>query len=113
MFGVTLSLLHGCLPHGMIMCYKVGRKSVHGMEHVALKSPAELCDVYEKMANLMFPSQVIGVAINSKNASSDEAERERERVRSELGLPVCDVIRHGPEELVQAIRQMTPLMVAS
>ncbi len=111
--GVTLGLLHGCLPHGMIMCYEVGRKSAHGMEHIALKSLAELCDVYEKMANLMFPSQVIGVAINSRNVSSDEAERERERVRSELGLPVCDVIRHGPEELVQAIRQMTPLMAAS
>lgn len=68
-----------------------------------------MCDVYEQMANLMFPSQVIGVAMNSSNISSDEAERERERVRSELGLPVCDVIRHGPEELVQAIRQMTPL----
>ncbi|MCH8840449.1 MAG: DUF1611 domain-containing protein, partial [Planctomycetes bacterium] len=56
---------------------------------------------------------VIGVAMNSRNISSDEAERERELVRSELGLPVCDVIRHGPEELVQAIRQMTPLMAAS
>ena len=110
--GVTLGLLHGCLPHGMIMCYEVGRKSVHSMEHIALKSLAELCDVYETMANLMFPSQVIGVAINSRNVSSDEAEREKERVRSELGLPVCDVIRHGPEELVQAIRQMTPLMAA-
>ena len=111
--GVTLGLLHGCLPHGMIMCYEVGRKSVHGMEHIALKSLAELCDIYKKMANLMFPSQVIGVAINSRNVSSDEAERERERVRSELGLPVCDVIRHGPEELVQAIRQMSPWMAAS
>ncbi len=86
---------------------------MHGMEHIALKSLAELCDVYETMANLMFPSQVIGVAINSRNVSSDEVERERERVRSELGLPVCDVIRHGPEELVQAIRQMSPLMAAS
>lgn len=111
--GVTLGLLHGCLPHGMIMCYEAGRKSVHSMEHIALKSLADLCDVYEKMANLMFPSQVIGIAMNSSNLSSEEAERERERVRSELGLPVCDVIRHGPEELVEAIRQMTPLMAAS
>lgn len=111
--GVTLGLLHGCLPHGMIMCYEVGRKSVHSMEHIALKSLAELCDVYEKMANLMFPSQVIGIAMNSSSLSPEEAERERERVRSELGLPVCDVIRHGPEGLVQAIRQMTPLMAAS
>ncbi len=111
--AVTLGLLHGCLPHGMIMCYEVGRKSVHGMEHIPLKSLAQLCDVYEEMADLMFPSQVIGVAMNSRNLSDEEAERERERVRSELGLPVCDVIRHGPEELVQAIRELTPLMAVS
>ena len=111
--AVTLGLLHGCLPHGMIMCYEVGRKAVHSMEHIPLKSLAELCDVYEKMADLMFPSQVIGVAMNSRNVTAEEAERERERVRSELGLPVCDVIRHGPEELVQAIRELTPLMAAS
>ena len=86
---------------------------MHGMEHIPLKSLAQLCDVYEKMADLMSPSQVIGVAMNSRNLSAEEAERERECVRSELGLPVCDVIRHGPEELVQAIRQMSPLMVAS
>lgn len=111
--AVTLGLLHGCMPHGMIMCYEVGRKSVHGMDHIGLKSLAELCDVYEKMAELMAPSQVIGVAMNSSNVSAEEAERERESVRSELGLPVCDVIRHGPDELVQAIRELTPLMATS
>jgi len=111
--AVTLGLLHGCLPHGMIMCYEAGRKAVHSMEHIPLKSLSELCDIYEKMADLMFPSQVIGVAMNSRNLTAEEAEQERERVRSELGLPVCDVIRHGPEELVQAIRELTPLMAAS
>jgi uncharacterized NAD-dependent epimerase/dehydratase family protein len=111
--GVTLGLLHGCLPHGMVMCYEAGRSRVHGMEHIPLKSLTELCDVYEQMANLMSPSKVIGVAMNSRKLTEEAAERERERVRRELGLPVCDVIRHGPDELVQAILQMAPLMVAS
>lgn len=111
--GVTLGLLHGCLPHGMIMCYEAGRKEVHSMEHIPLKSLTELCEVYERMANLMFPSQVIGVAMNSSNLTDEEAEREREKVRRMLGLPVCDVIRHGPDDLVQAIRQMVPLMAVS
>ena len=111
--GVTLSLLHGCLPHGMIMCYEVGRENVHGMEHVPLIPLAKLIEVYEKMANLMSPSKVIGVAMNSSSVSAEAAEVERERVRSELGLPVCDVIRHGPDELVQAIQAMRPELVAS
>jgi uncharacterized NAD-dependent epimerase/dehydratase family protein len=111
--GVTLSLLHGCLPQGMIMCYEVGRKNVNGMEHVPLTSLPKLIEVYETMANLMGPSQVIGVAMNSRNVSADEAEREREHVRNALGLPVCDVIRHGPDELVQAVQAMLPQLATS
>lgn len=113
--AVTLGLLHGSLPHGMIMCYEAGREKFHGMQEVNLPlTPlGELCDIYERMANLMSPSQVIGVAMNSINLSDEEAERERERVRRELGLPVCDVIRHGPDDLVQAIRQRLPLNAVS
>jgi uncharacterized NAD-dependent epimerase/dehydratase family protein len=40
---------------------------------------------------------VIGIAMNSRRVNAEEAEIERERVRAELGLPVCDVIRHGPD----------------
>lgn len=111
--GVTLSLLHGCMPHGMIMCYEVGRKNVNGMEHISLHSLPKLIEVYETMANLMGPSKVIGVAMNSSFVSADEADREREKVRSELGLPVCDVIRHGSDELVQAIQKMSPQLAST
>ncbi len=107
--GVTLGLLHGCMPHGMILCYEVGRKAVYGMDHLQLKPLAQLVKVYETMANLMVPSRVIGVAMNSRKVSVAEAELERERVRQELGLPVCDVIRHGPEEMLQAVQQMMPV----
>ena len=98
------------MPHGMIMCYEVGRTSIHGLEHLSLRPLDQLCEVYEQLAGLVFPSQVIGIAMNSSRVSEEEAARERELVRSELGLPVCDVIRHGPEELIQAIRQLRPAM---
>lgn len=111
--AVTLGLLHGCMPHGMIMCYEVGRKNVNGMEHVALTSLPKLIEVYETMANLMGPSKVLGVAMNTRNVSADEAEIERERVRRELGLPVCDVLRHGPEELTTAVQAMLPQLAVS
>jgi uncharacterized NAD-dependent epimerase/dehydratase family protein len=106
--GVTLGLLHGCMPHGMILCYEVGRKNVYGMDYIQLKSLAEMVKVNEMMANLQCRSKVIGIAMNSRKVSAEEAERERERVRQELGLPVCDVIRHGPDELLQAVYEMMP-----
>ncbi len=103
--AVTLGLLHGCIPQGMILCYEVGRETVNGMPHVGLKSLPELLAVYETMANVMGPSKVIGIAMNSRLVSDEAAEAERGRVREALGLPVCDVIRHGPGDLVKAVRQ--------
>jgi uncharacterized NAD-dependent epimerase/dehydratase family protein len=101
--AVTLGLLHGCMPHGLIMCYEAGRTVVNGLESFSLFSLPHLKNVYETMANLMNPCRVIGVAMNSRLLSSEQAEMERERVRREMGLPVCDVFRHGPDELVQAV----------
>jgi len=103
--AVTLGLLHGCVPHGMILCYEAGRTAVNGMEHIPLKSLAELRTIYENTAAIMFPSKVIGIAMNSRLLSEQASAEEREKVRQELGLPVCDVIRHGPEELVEAVLQ--------
>ncbi len=101
--AVTLGLLHGCMPHGMILVYEAGRRNVSGMDHVPLPSLKTLVELNEAMASLAMPSKVIGVAMNSRLCTPQEAEAERERVRRELGVPVCDVIRHGPGDLVDAI----------
>ncbi len=34
--GVTLSLLHGCWPHAMIMIFEAGRTTVGGIDHVPI-----------------------------------------------------------------------------
>ena len=44
-----------------------------------------------------------GIGLNSRRLSASETEEERKRVSSEMGLPVCDVIRDGPDELVDAV----------
>lgn len=101
--AVTLGLLHGCVPQGMILVYEAGRKNVHGMDYIPLPPLKKILEVNEMMASLAMPSKVIGIAMNSRLLTPEDAEAERERVRHELGLPVCDVIRHGPDELVDAI----------
>jgi uncharacterized NAD-dependent epimerase/dehydratase family protein len=40
--------------------------------------------------------------MNGRRISADEAEEEKKRMRDLLGLPICDVIRDGPDELVDA-----------
>jgi|TARA_B110000495_G_scaffold147360_1_gene130241 uncharacterized NAD-dependent epimerase/dehydratase family protein len=104
--AVTLGLLHGSMPHGMILCYEAGRETVNGMPNIGLKSLSELREAYESSARLMMPSQVIGIAMNSRLLSAEAAEVERDRVRQEFDLPVCDVFRHGPDELTEAVLQL-------
>jgi len=101
--NVTLGLLHGSMPDGMIACYEMGRTMIAGMEPIELPGLGRLIEHFEASASVMHPSRVIGVSINSYKYSDEEAAAEREKVRRETGLPVCDVIRDGPDELVQAV----------
>ena len=101
--SVTLGLLHGCVPHGLVMCYEMGRTQVYGMDHLTIPPLKDIIDLYEHAADPRHPCKVIGIAMNSKNIRDDAAvEAERQRLRDELDLPVCDVIRHGPDELLTA-----------
>ncbi len=101
--SVTLGLLHGTMPHGMIMCYEVGREYVHNMPGIKIPPMETVIKLFEEMAFVMFPSKVIAFALNSKNVSELETEKERERIKKQFGLPACDVVRHGPDELLDAI----------
>jgi uncharacterized NAD-dependent epimerase/dehydratase family protein len=101
--GVTLSLLHGCAPQALIMCYEVGRERVTGVESVVIPPLAEIMKIYELLSNVHQPCKIIGIGINGRRLSTEEAARERARVKAEFGLPACDVIRDGPDELVDAV----------
>ncbi len=101
--SVTLGLLHGSVPHGLILVYEAGRENVLGMNYIPLPPLKKIVEANEMMAAFNYPAKVIGVAMNSRMLTPEQAEVERERVRKELGVPVCDVIRHGPDELIDAI----------
>lgn len=106
--GVTLSLLHGIQPDGMVLVYEMGREAVHGMEPLPLQPLRRVVEYYEETASLLHPSRVIGVAVNGRRFSDADLDAECARVEGELGLPTCDVIRHGPGKLVEAVRAMRP-----
>ena len=60
----------------------------------------------EAAANLMHPCRTIGVAVNGARFNDAEVAAECAEVRHRLGLPAVDVLRHGPEELVQAVLEL-------
>jgi uncharacterized NAD-dependent epimerase/dehydratase family protein len=109
---VTLGLLHGCIPHGLILCYEMGREVIYGLEHIRIPSLSKLKEIYEAIADASFPAKVIGIAMNSRNYSDAEAKTERHKVAMAMNLPVCDVIRNGPQVLVEAILKLQQEVMA-
>jgi len=104
--GVTLSLLHGSQPQGMILCHEVGRQAIHGIEEMKLPTLRRAVEIYETMASLMHPSRVIGVSLNTRALEEAAARAEIDRVSQELSLPVCDVFRGGAQPLVEAVLRL-------
>ncbi len=100
---VTLGLLHGLMPHGLVLCYEMGRTTIFGMESIPLPPLEKVVEYYETSANIMHPCRVIGVAVNGQRFSDEAVAAECQQVGRRLGLPACDVIRHGPEKLVEAV----------
>lgn len=111
--AVSTGLLHGTNPHGMILCYEVGRETIRGMDHLTLPTLRSVVDAYEHLAAFGHPAKVIAIAMNSRRVSADEAEAERERMRAEFGVPVADPIRHGTDDLLDAIESLRKQHAAS
>jgi uncharacterized NAD-dependent epimerase/dehydratase family protein len=101
--AVTLGLLHGSMPDGLIVCYEMGRTHIAGMPQFPLPPLKKVIEYYEASANIMHPCRVIGIAVNGYKYPATEVAAECARVEAELGLPACDVIRHGPDKLVDAV----------
>ena len=101
--GVSLGLLHGAMPHALIMCCEIGRETFTGLDHIRVPSLSKIIELNETMGGVFQPCPVIGISMNSCHVSPLEAERHRKRFHAEFGVPVCDVVRHGSDELVQAI----------
>ncbi len=104
--AVSLGLLHGALPHGMILVHEPGRLHHGGLPHVALPSIARTIAAYEQMAAFGGGGTVIGIALNGRMLDADGAARESERLRAEFGLPVADPVRDGCDELVGAVERL-------
>ena len=103
--AVSLGLLHGAQPHGMILVHEPGRMHHGGLPHVALPSLPRTIAAYEHMAEFSGGGKVIAVALNTRLLDADTAARERRRIGTELGLPVADPIRDGSDDLVDAVER--------
>jgi uncharacterized NAD-dependent epimerase/dehydratase family protein len=113
--SVTLGLIHGATPQGMVLVHEPTRTEHHGWEGrpgAALHEIKPLIAIHEAVAGLVAPSKVVGIALNTTALPESQARAEIARVAQETGLTVDDPVRFGAERLLDGIRAqfeaMTP-----
>jgi uncharacterized NAD-dependent epimerase/dehydratase family protein len=109
--GVTLGLLHGSCPDGLILCHQSTRDYIgdyHGRAPwVKIPPLKELVGIYERAAAPVRPTRVLGICLNTFDLSEREAGAAVARAALETGLPVTDPVRFDPGPLVDAIARAT------
>jgi uncharacterized NAD-dependent epimerase/dehydratase family protein len=105
--GVTLGLLHGSAPQAMVLCHHATRRYMRACPTpTPVPSPARIIPVYEDLANVLFPSKIVAVSINTFDLLEDEARALIEQTESEISLPVTDPIRFGVHKLLNALEPL-------
>ena len=105
--GVTLGLLHGSCPDGLILCHQATREYLgdyHGRDPwVKIPPYRALIDIYERAMAPVRPTRTIGICLNTFDMSDRDARAAIARATAETGLPATDPVRYDPGPLVEAI----------
>jgi uncharacterized NAD-dependent epimerase/dehydratase family protein len=102
--GVTCGLLHGAMPDAMVLCHAAGRDAIHGYESVSLPPVSEYVDLYERLAAPVHEAAVVAGALNTSEVDAeDDARAAVDGFADDLGAPAADVVRFGPDPILDAI----------
>jgi len=105
--AVTLGLLHGSCPDGLILCHQSTREFIGDYRPAAwLRIPplSEYIRLYETMGSAVHPTKVIGISLNTYDMTDQAARRACEEASRETGLPATDPVRFDSAPLVEAVR---------
>lgn len=101
--GVTYGLLHGSLPHALVLCHQPSRKAINKQEWVKIPPLAELVEMYEYATRPMRESKVVAIALNTFDLTDEEARAAIAAAEAETGLPATDVVRYDPSPVANAV----------
>jgi uncharacterized NAD-dependent epimerase/dehydratase family protein len=100
--GVTLALLHGSAPDGMILVHPPGHRAVSGYR-LPIPPLDRLVAIYEEAAGWVTPAPVVGIALNTRELGPAETEASIREASELTGLPATDPVKFGGEYLVEAV----------
>ena len=101
--GVSLGLLHGSLPHALIVCHQPSRKTFRHNAWLEIPPLNDVIALHEAMAAPLRQTSTIGVSLNTSDLSDDDAKRVIDQVAQQTGLPTTDPVRYDIAPLADAV----------
>ncbi|TFB10505.1 DUF1611 domain-containing protein [Candidatus Marinimicrobia bacterium MT.SAG.3] len=99
--GVTLGLIHGSMPDGLLICHEPSRKvNDYG---TPLPTLTEAIDLHKAVMKPFREVDIIGVSLYTAELSEDKALTAIKEAEEETGLPADDPVRFGSAKLGNAI----------
>lgn len=99
--GVTLALLHGALPHKLVLCHKAGREFLKETK-IKIESLNQFIKIYEYMSLPLRKAKVVAIALNTYLMPESKSIDLIKKAEDETGLPADDVVRFSSEKLLKA-----------
>lgn len=99
--GVTLGLIHGCMPDYFILAHQPSRL-VDDYNH-PLPSLTFVKDLHEALVSPFKPGRVLGVNMYSKDLTLDEIAPALAGIRREVNLPAEDMVRQPTGAVADAV----------
>jgi uncharacterized NAD-dependent epimerase/dehydratase family protein len=109
--GVSLGLLHGTQPDVIVLCHEHGRDRILGLEDFPLPPLDEAIYVNLELARRTNSRvRCAGVSLNTAGLEASRARAVLAELKAQLGMPVADPMRSGPEleELVASCLSPNP-----
>jgi D-glutamate N-acetyltransferase len=101
--GVTLGLLHGSAPDLLVLVHKPN--ATHNRNYPELPIPPlnELIAAYEGVAAPVWPARTAAIALNTSDLDEEAARSAIAEAERETGLVADDVVRFGPDRVLDAV----------
>jgi len=104
--GVTLGLLHGSCPDGLILCHQASRDYLGDYRRTSefrIPPLPQYVKWYEELGAAVHPTQVVGISMNTYDLDEGAARAACERAADATGLPCTDPVRFDPAPLLDAV----------
>jgi uncharacterized NAD-dependent epimerase/dehydratase family protein len=102
--GVTLGLLHGSQPDAFVLCHDPTRTTIEYFPDFPIPALDEAIRQYEVAGRVTNRAiRCVGVSINSSTLSEDAWSEYAARLSASLGVPVCDPMRGGVDEIARNV----------